>query len=527
MASVYRPPFRGHVATAGVVILLTTAAAAAGVVVVTDQSQPAIDTLGGGLAIDPGQNLAQSITPGATGQLTEVWLPVACQPGSTLIVEIRSVTNGAPGDAILASYSVDASVIPPWVFLDPPILRRLALPSPVPIVQGRPLAIVLRSTGDCGVFQGPAGNPYAGGDAFYDDLRFPSMWTGFTTGRQDLPFRTVIAPVVSVIADFSGDGLGDVFLYNTYTGAWSLKETSASTFIEAANGTWASHWMISAAEFDGNVPTDLFLYNRSTGRFFKAFGLGNGQFGFSGSTWAQGWTTTIVDLNGDGLSDVFLYNPVTGRWFQCLTVRNSADFTYISGAWAPGWQIYSGDWNADGRVDLFLYNENGSADPNSGRWFRVFSEMDGSFGYVPGEVRWRHDWQITTADFDGDGQTDLFLYGTDGKWFRVTFTPSGTTYTGGVWARGWTIHPADFNGDGRADLFLYSKPRGQWFVVTTLADGSVSYAGGVWAPNWEISVTDFNGDRVSDLFLYNPLSGNWFQAVTTSPGVFSFNRGTW
>ena len=73
-----------------------TARAAAAV----DQQQPVIDDSVGGLAIGGGalsdEKLAQVFTVGLAGYLTEIRLPIACDDGDPLILEIQSVTAGLP-----------------------------------------------------------------------------------------------------------------------------------------------------------------------------------------------------------------------------------------------------------------------------------------------------------------------------------------------------------------------------------------------------------------------------------------------
>lgn len=333
----------------------------------------------------------------------------------------------------------------------------------------------------------------------------------------------------SAAVDFNGDGLGDAFVYNPTTGAWSIRLSEQGTFTTTSSGTWASGWKIQAADFNGDGLTDLFLYNPTNGLFFKATNIGNGQFEFFGYRWAVGWIPTIGDFNGDRLSDVFLYNPTSGQWFMCLTVPNANDFVYTSGWWAPGWQVYPADFDGDGRTDLFLYNSNAAPDPNRGRWFRVMTRSDASFQYVAGDLQWSNAWTITPADFDGDGKSELFLYNTStGQWYLVQFTDTTEIYIGGAWAPGWTIRDGDFDGDGKADLFLYNPSNGQWFVAQTILPGAFSfYTGSAWATNWMISTTDVNADGRSDVLLYNAMTGTWFQVVTLSPGEFSYSTGTW
>ena len=158
----------------------------------------------------------------------------------------------------------------------------------------------------------------------------------------------------------------------------------------------------------------------------------------------------------------------------------------------------------------------------------MLSNPDETVTYVAGDFVWANDWTITPGDYDGDGRTDLFLYGPGGQWYRVFFTAASARFEGGAWSPGWTLHRGDFNGDGPSDLFVYNESTGRWYVVISQADGSLAYYGDVfWSSGWKINVTDVNVDGVADLVLYNPTDGRWFQAVTQSPGVFAFASGTW
>lgn len=66
---------------------------------------------------------------------------------------------------------------------------------PVHLKAGDRFAIVLSAAGDCGVFQGPTGNPYPGGDAFYDARpNRPGIWLLLSGGRADLAFQTLVLP---------------------------------------------------------------------------------------------------------------------------------------------------------------------------------------------------------------------------------------------------------------------------------------------------------------------------------------------
>lgn len=166
---------------------------------VIDQQQPIIDGAVGGLAIGgtSTQKLAQVVTAGMSGYLTEVRLPVACDAGSNLILEIQDVTAGEPNGVVLTSQTVSGTSLPPF-FPAPPGFRGLELSTPVSLTAGTQFAIVLRSAGSCGIFRGPVGDSYGAGNLYFDALPNLSGWVcvcGFAGDRFDLPFQTLVDPV--------------------------------------------------------------------------------------------------------------------------------------------------------------------------------------------------------------------------------------------------------------------------------------------------------------------------------------------
>ena len=180
-----------------------------------DQQQSVIDVNVGGLAIggDSQQKLAQVVTVGISGFLTEVRFPIACV-SADLIVEIQGVTNEKPNGVVFTSESFAGSNLPNF-FPNPGFVSFRSFPfsRPAMFSAGDQIAIVLTSTGatvsqGCGIFQGPVGDPYAGGKAYFEARpNAEGVWVclcEFPGGRFDLPFQTLMAPPV---VDSDGDGV--------------------------------------------------------------------------------------------------------------------------------------------------------------------------------------------------------------------------------------------------------------------------------------------------------------------------------
>ena len=332
-------------------------------------------------------------------------------------------------------------------------------------------------------------------------------------------------PLIRPPVDLNKDGLGDAFLYNSTTGAWSEYSGGGTAFADMANGWWSPDWQIKPTDFNGDGITDLFLYHATYGYWYKAIGDGEGGFAYHSGQWSGGWEVHVADLNGDRRDDVFLYHPSIGLWYRCVSPADPATgFVYSYGYWSPGWTVYTVDWNGDAKTDLFLYNK------TNGSWYQA-TNIDpdpAAWSYSPGS--WMPEWDVHPGDFNGDGKSDMFLYQPgSGTWYVAMNAAGGFSYTLGWWAPGWTIHTGDFNGDGATDLFVYNSTNGGWYVcISNKAGYFSSYYPGNWANVWHVQVTDFNNDGKADVLLYYPFYGAYYLCVTQStPGSFAYYPGSW
>jgi hypothetical protein len=207
----------------------------ASAVAAVDQQQPLIDSSAGVVYAIGGafeQMLAQVVTPAADGQLTEVRFPVGC--ADDLIVRIETVGGGLPAGTILGETVLSAALVGPHT--SPPDFKSLQLAQPVPVKAGEQIAIVLDSPGSCGIYPGPVGDPYPGGNAFFDSRpNSKGVWVALSGGRSDLPFKTVVTPNLTATPPEAG-----LWLNGTYTGHTAKIELQHS-IDSAGNEAWLVH----------------------------------------------------------------------------------------------------------------------------------------------------------------------------------------------------------------------------------------------------------------------------------------------
>jgi PASTA domain len=171
-----------------------------------DQQQPTIDPLresviGG----SSDQRLAQIIKAGVPGVLTEIRLPVSCNPSDTLQVEIRIADSRTfplrPIGGLLASESIPGSRIPHPA----PGLRSIPLASPPFLARDEEFAVVLRATSAarCVARPGPRGDSYTRGHAYASFLpnSLENWYCICDPSRDffyDLAFQTLVDPMCGV-----------------------------------------------------------------------------------------------------------------------------------------------------------------------------------------------------------------------------------------------------------------------------------------------------------------------------------------
>ena len=348
----------------------------------------------------------------------------------------------------------------------------------------------------------------------------PSIYSGIATIT--VTATSIADPTASAELSFDVEVTGgltppaiDSVMTFTSDGYWVLNSSDGSQFTQTTFASWNNNvqWeAVLEGDFNGDGLTDL-AGRTHIGQWWSSINQGNGTAAAPDFMiyWKPSLNITKYvsgDFNGDGYTDVAGISS-SGVWWAGLARTDTVGFTNSRmGAWSSALDIVSiqtGDFDGDGQTDI-------AGLASTGQWVGLVGKAGGGWetknlGFWSPTLNFTGD--IFSADFNGDGRTDIAGRTAGGQWWAAIANSGTVGFTNsliGGWSTSVTwssINVGDFNGDGKADLVARSNIGQWWGLLSDSTDGLRSNTHiGYWNPNvtWTgIIAGDADGDGRDDL----------------------------
>jgi len=251
-------------------------------------------------------------------------------------------------------------------------------------------------------------------------------------------------------------------------------------------------------------------------------GLNNTEFGFG----TLGGGISFYDFNQDGLDDITMStaNTQNVRFFE----NNANGFTevFMNGINAPyeNKSVIWVDYDNDGDLDFYVTNYlvSNHLYQNDGNY--NFTEVSQSAGLTKSFLK---SWGASWADYDRDGDLDLFILHRDGLNQlepNILYKNNGDgTFTDVSSVAGLSLqnHMSfcaaffDYNNDGWLDLYIANDKTPTNLLYKNNADGTFTDISALSQSNIDMdamstTIGDYNKDGFFDIYITNTSSGNVF-----------------
>jgi hypothetical protein len=290
-------------------------------------------------------------------------------------------------------------------------------------------------------------------------------WSGACSGATSCVVTMTAARSVTATFAKQTHRKANIAVYRDTTELWQIQLASGSV----STVTWGSYGpddIPVPADYDGDGLADLAIYEKSTGRWEILNSASGTPTTMTVVAPVPGDLPIPADYDGDGRADPAIYRTATGEFF----VLRSSDgvLAQLCCAAPPLGDVpIPADYDGDGRADVAVYRG------ATGEFF-ILRSSDGVLTRLCCAAPKLDDVPIA-ADYDGDGRADVAVYrGATGEFFILRSSDGVLTRLCCAAPKlGDVPIPVDYDGDGRADVGVYRQTTGDWFILRS-SNGTLS-----------------------------------------------------
>ena len=166
------------------------------------------------------------------------------------------------------------------------------------------------------------------------------------------------------------------------------------------------------------------------------------------------------------------------------------------------------DFDGDGKTDISVFR----ADTNNWYFLNSSNSAFNAISFGGGTDI------LAPGDYDGDGKTDQAVFRpADGNWYFRT--KAGFVSSRPFGASGDIPVAADYNGDGKTDVAVFRPSNGVWYIANSDSLGTFTFLQFGQTADKPV-IGDYDGDGKSDIAVYRPSNGGWY-VLRSSDGAFS------
>lgn len=329
------------------------------------------------------------------------------------------------------------------------------------------------------------------------------------------------------VVDMDGDHLDDIVSASSTNVKILYQQTDGSfneVNVTTPQADFLPGWSMAAADFDRNGRTDLLYGSVSGVTFMKANSSGTGFTEISGPEDVFSQRSNFVDINNDGNLDAFVCHDVAPNVYYIND--GSGNLTFYQGGLGdyPSGGHYGSIWidyDNDRDMDMFIAKCGGE----TARRRNIMMTNNGDGTYTENAIDLNlsdpmQTWSSTWADYDNDGDLDVFvgastgdhkLMRNDGNGVFVDVTEGANVSSA---PNGHENVSYDFDNDGYLDIacngtIMYGKGD---MTFEDLDSSQINYKNG--------SFGDLNNDGFIDtyysdvIYMNGTTDNNWIKINT-------------